>query len=418
MEKFGLIVLVFCVQIGLGQVTENPKIAKKSSSDTFIKKIEITDSYTVVSMQFTAKPAEELIKDYLNANPGEKEQLSRMNPMMRNMLLQQMMQQMSGSSISIQPKSYLKAPDGRKFEFVKASDIPVSPERKQVNSGEKYAFKVYFKKLDKGIRKIDLIENEQAEADGFSYWNFFGIEINNPGEGEKPIVIQEEKPEAITFTLSGKVYDTETNTPLSARIICLIDGESVPFDSVSTSRSGYFEFILTPASFVYQITAPGYKTYEQALDLTNWKKDLHQDFYLEPLNKADLPEGESTESLNEFDMTDSRTIRLNHVYFPTGKAEIINNSYRELDKLVEFMKSKPEVKIRVDGHTDNQGDAKQNKLLSIDRAKAVRDYLVAKGIEPIRIEFKGWGDTQPIEQNETEQSRQKNRRVEVVILTE
>jgi OOP family OmpA-OmpF porin len=79
---------------------------------------------------------------------------------------------------------------------------------------------------------------------------------------------------------------------------------------------------------------------------------------------------------------------------------------------------KETLKIRVDGHTDNQGDSHLNKILSIDRAKNVRDYLVAGGIDAERISFKGWGDTQAIVTNGTPESRQKNRRVEIVILEE
>ena len=415
------IVMLLGVQIGMGQITKNPKVEKKTSQDTYINRIEITDDYTVVSMQYVSKSAKEQLKDYLNANPDEKEQLSRMNPMMRDMLLQQMMQQMGGSTISIQPTSYLKAGDGRKFNFIKASNIPVAPERQEVEPEKKYFFKVYFSKLDPGIQSIDLVENEEVEDGGFHYWNFYGVEVNNPASGVQALVPETEAPEepaSVSFLLSGKVLDAETNQPVSAKIICDLDGEEQAYDSLYTSRSGYYEFLLKPGSFVYHISAPGYEDYEQSLDLSFWKKDIEQNFYLEPVKQEVNiePEEKIEKEIEDLELVDAKTIRLNNVYFPTGKAEIINNSYRELDKLVKMMREKPEMRIRVDGHTDNQGDSEKNKELSQKRAEAVKTYLVEKGIDEERITCKGWGDTKPVAKNSTESSRQKNRRVEITIL--
>ena len=72
------------------------------------------------------------------------------------------------------------------------------------------------------------------------------------------------------------------------------------------------------------------------------------------------------------------------------------------------------LKISVEGHTDNFGNATLNKILSENRAKAVMNYLVAKGINITRLTSKGWGQTKPIADNSTEDSKAKNRRVELV----
>ncbi len=422
MKVFSTCALLFISLCSVGQVTQNPKVTRKSSSDTFINKIEITEEYTVVSMQFVSANPEDQLKEYLNANPEEKQQLAQMDPMMRNLILRQMMERMGQSTISIQPGSYLKARDGRQFKFIKATSIPVAPERKQVEPGKKYFFKVYFDRLAPGIQQIDLIENKESEADGFHYWNFYGIEVNNPGKGETDVPRQlsetsEISSEELTFLLSGKVFNAETNLPVAAKIVCKIEGKDVPFDSLYTSKSGYYEFLLKPEAFVYEISAEGYKTYEQSLDLSKWKKDLQQDFFLEPVNDArNTTEYEESATPETLEMVDNQTIRLNNVYFPTGKAEIYNKSYRELDEVVKMMQNDSTMKIRVEGHTDNQGDSELNKKLSLDRAIAVKNYLTEHGIDSLRITCEGFGDTRPIVSNDNASDRQKNRRVEIRIL--
>lgn len=421
------IVLLFCFQIGTAQITRNPKVKEKTSQDTYINRITITDEYTIVSMQFVSKSAKESLKNYLDNNPEEKEQLGRMNPMMRDLLLQRMLQQRFGYSISIQPSSYLESNDGRTFRFIKATNIPVAPERLSVEPEEKYFFRVYFEKLDPGITEVNLIESNQKERGQMSYWNFYGVEVNNPANGGQTVQESEEESEPVaalakaspeTFTLSGKVFDAETEQPISAKIVCKIENQEVPYDSLFTSRSGYYEFLLKPESFVYIISAPGYESYEQALDLKNWSKAIEQDFYLEPLEQKveTVVKEEVTETTKDLEKVDEKTFRLNHVYFFTGKAEITNSSYRELNKLLEMMEKNPELKIRVDGHTDNQGNPELNMELSKKRAQAVRNYLIEQGINGERIETKGWGETKPLTDNSNEIERQKNRRVEIVIL--
>ncbi|KPM50030.1 OmpA family protein [Jiulongibacter sediminis] len=429
------ILLLFCFQIGTAQITRNPKVKEKSSQDTYINRITITDDYTIVSMQFVSKSVKESLKEYLDNNPDEKEQLSRMNPMMRNLILQQMAEDLRirrNQTISIQPNSYLESNDGRTFQFIKATNIPVAPERLPVEPEEKYFFRVYFEKLDPGIEQVNLIESDRRAQGQMSYWNFYGVEVNNPANGGETVEEPEEENESVTampeeksetFLLSGKVYNAETNEPISAKIVCKINDKEKAYDSLFTSRSGYYEFLLKPENFVYIISAPGFEPYEQALDLKNWNKAIEQDFYLEPIEKetsAEPIENSRTESPAEsnedMERVDEKTFRLNHVYFFTGKAEISNSSYRELNKLLEMMLANPEMKIRVDGHTDNQGDPELNMDLSERRAQAVRKYLIDGGVEEERIEYKGWGETKPLTQNRNEIERQKNRRVEIVIL--
>jgi len=87
-----------------------------------------------------------------------------------------------------------------------------------------------------------------------------------------------------------------------------------------------------------------------------------------------------------------------------------------LDRVVEYMTHKPSARIRIAGHTDNVGNARANQRLSKKRAEAVRDYLVSQGIDGGRIEAVGYGDERPIAPNDTEEGRQKNRRIEAIEL--
>ena len=103
-----------------------------------------------------------------------------------------------------------------------------------------------------------------------------------------------------------------------------------------------------------------------------------------------------------------------NILFETGKSAIQEESLPIVDQIFELMKSNSALKISIEGHTDNVGDAASNKKLSNDRAKAVMDALIAKGIDKTRISFVGWGQEKPVADNRTEEGRAKNRRVEIV----
>jgi len=106
---------------------------------------------------------------------------------------------------------------------------------------------------------------------------------------------------------------------------------------------------------------------------------------------------------------------LNNVYFETNSFALDGRSTAELNKLVAFMKINPSAKLELAGHTDNVGNEADNLKLSGNRAKAVYDYLISKGIDKTRLTFKGYGKTQPIADNNTEEGRAKNRRLEAKI---
>ncbi|HXB41791.1 MAG TPA: OmpA family protein [Bacteroidia bacterium] len=105
---------------------------------------------------------------------------------------------------------------------------------------------------------------------------------------------------------------------------------------------------------------------------------------------------------------------LKNVLFETNKATVLESSYPDLDKLVEYLKTNPEFNLKIIGHTDNNGDKKLNMKLSGERAKQVAEYLVKKGVDKKRLNTKGYGDNKPLFTNDTEEHKALNRRVEII----
>ena len=105
------------------------------------------------------------------------------------------------------------------------------------------------------------------------------------------------------------------------------------------------------------------------------------------------------------------------IMFAKAKADILPESHSLLDEVVEVIKENKQIKkIAIDGHTSAEGDAEFNRVLSDDRAKAVLKYLTDHGIDADRLQAKGYGPSKPIAGNDTEDEREKNRRVEFNIL--
>ncbi|MGD8778726.1 MAG: OmpA family protein [Ignavibacteria bacterium] len=111
-----------------------------------------------------------------------------------------------------------------------------------------------------------------------------------------------------------------------------------------------------------------------------------------------------------------QTIRLNNIFFEFNKSELLPDSFEELDRVYTFLNDNPTVEIELGGHTDNVGSDEYNKSLSQKRAESVKNYLVGKGIDAAKLVAKGYGETKPIETNDEDWGREKNRRVEFTIL--
>jgi outer membrane protein OmpA-like peptidoglycan-associated protein len=138
-------------------------------------------------------------------------------------------------------------------------------------------------------------------------------------------------------------------------------------------------------------------TYNIDLDSLSDYREINQDITMFPIKKGE-------------------TIRINNIFFSFAEFELLPESFPELNRLVEILNKYPDLKIQINGHTDDVGADDRNLKLSLNRAKAVSDYLKNQGIDQKRLSIKGFGKTQPLINEKTEEARSQNRRVEFLIL--
>lgn len=148
----------------------------------------------------------------------------------------------------------------------------------------------------------------------------------------------------------------------------------------------------------------------------NKVKVSSEGFFPKELNINDLKIGDKTVVLLT-KLEPGSVLVLENVNFKRGTSELEGpETEKSLTELAKFLVNNPNVKIRINGHTDNVGDPGLNKGLSIERAGSVRDFLVSKGVEFENLRVSGWGGSRPIASNATEVGRSKNRRVELEVI--
>jgi outer membrane protein OmpA-like peptidoglycan-associated protein len=209
------------------------------------------------------------------------------------------------------------------------------------------------------------------------------------------------RPGKITY-VKGKVYDAKTKAPLGAHfeLIDLSSGKSV---IESDANSGNGEFLVTlpvDKNYALNVSQSGYLFYSENFglkELTDNTKPYQMDVPMQPIDTGSV-------------------IELKNVFFETGKFDLKPESKVELNKLVSFLNLNKTLRGELSGHTDNVGDKKMNLTLSLNRAKAVYDYLVTNGIDAKRLTYKGYGDTRPKVKNDSDENRAKNRRTEFKVI--
>jgi outer membrane protein OmpA-like peptidoglycan-associated protein len=212
--------------------------------------------------------------------------------------------------------------------------------------------------------------------------------------------IKLEKAESRALLVHGKVTD-DNNLPLEAviRYERLSDGKQLGLAHSDPSTGDYQ--IALPLGDSYGIRAElgGYVPVNENVVVS---KDELKEIIRKDLILIKLRENVS--------------IRLNNIFFATDKAELLPESFAELDRLVLLLQKEQALKIAIEGHTDSTGTVAHNKTLSLARATAVKQYLIQKGIDQKRLEGYGYASAKPLDTNETEEGRAKNRRVEFRIL--
>lgn len=220
--------------------------------------------------------------------------------------------------------------------------------------------------------------------------------------------VREELVEAPNMVVMNfQILDAKTEQPVDAQVNINYGDNEKSFKTADLGSSKEFMQAFEEGAMVYiNISAEGYLDYKTEFEAVASAQSSGNEF------------GSSVETflLTKREVGTSMTI--DNVLFKRGSASFSNVevAQNEIDKLIELMINNPQMQIRLEGHTDNRGDARILKSLSEDRVKTVRTYMVSKGIDRSRIEVIGYGGERPIAKNDTSASREMNRRVEFVII--
>jgi outer membrane protein OmpA-like peptidoglycan-associated protein len=201
--------------------------------------------------------------------------------------------------------------------------------------------------------------------------------------------------------LSGKVLNAKTRQPVEADISyeVLSTGEEAGRTNFVSTNGDYKLILPYGKHYGISASAKGFIPISANIDLTTTGEyaELQRELLLVPIETGQV-------------------IRLNNIFFLSGKADLQPESFPELDRLIRIMKENTSMTIEIAGHTDDVGNEEDNLKLSNDRARSVKYYLLRKGIKEMRINSKGYGETEPLAGNDSAEGKQKNRRVEFRIV--
>jgi outer membrane protein OmpA-like peptidoglycan-associated protein len=203
-----------------------------------------------------------------------------------------------------------------------------------------------------------------------------------------------------TLWVKGKVFDSKTKKGLPSAVELTDLATHEVLSKVQTDETGtYLVTLPVGKDYAFNVNRKGYLFYSENFPLSNNVPDstYNIDIPLEPLHA-------------------NATVILKNIFFDVNRYELKPESSTELDNIVELLKENPSLKIQINGHTDNVGKPADNLKLSNNRANAVIQYLIAKGIDPKRLSSKGWGETQPLADNSSEEGRARNRRTEMKVM--
>ncbi len=198
-----------------------------------------------------------------------------------------------------------------------------------------------------------------------------------------------------TTQLTGSLRDEESGKPFSNGIVSIIDLDNgVEVAPKFLRPDGSFEFqLINNNNYLIVIQGDEFFRLEEIFFLDG-DKEFHR-------KVASV----------------SSRLKFENMKFDNGKADLKTAMFADLDKIINFLLDNPAFKLRIEGHTDSDGDAQQNLDLSQLRADAIKAYLIEFGkLDPSRVEAIGYGSAKPIVEEKTEKDKQLNRRVEFNII--
>ena len=204
-------------------------------------------------------------------------------------------------------------------------------------------------------------------------------------------------PVAKKLALQGTTLNKKTEQPVDARVTMIVRGN--PGIISVSATGGEFE---TPISklgwYIITASAEGYLNTTDSIEINNEEISPYtKELYLQPIEVG-------------------VTVRLKNIYFDFNKTTLQEESYTELNKVVDFLKQNPSVEIEIAGHTDDKGSGLYNETLSQGRSQTVVDYIISQGIEGFRLSAHGYGESKPIDSNDTPEGQANNRRVEFTVM--
>jgi len=279
----------------------------------------------------------------------------------------------------------------------------------------------------------DSVNSEKWEAyfstDAVGEVGYFSTNKNSLGETDIAKVKLNKWQQAKLFVqLKGKMLDANSNNVDATITYDVISEEGVKTETVRVTNGSYNISLPYGKKYIIKSKTENYLEIKDTLDLmvAELINEVNRDYNLvseiaitddkDSLN-GNIVEGKRINIDDNFsDLKQGEILVAKNILFDFGKSVLRDDAYVELDKIVRVMRANPNMKIELSAHTDNIGDETRNQEVSDDRASTVKQYLMSKKIEGVRITAKGFGKNSPIASNETEEGRQSNRRVEFKIL--
>jgi OmpA-OmpF porin, OOP family len=198
-------------------------------------------------------------------------------------------------------------------------------------------------------------------------------------------------------TLKGEILSSKDMVPLTCHLKVHRNTDFSSEDTQEVFTGSYSKTLTKKGWYILEFSSPGFLPISDTVWVVNSRRrSINKTYYLKPVEMG-------------------LTIQLKNIYFNFAQTTLKPESYGELDKVADFFLQNPSLQFEVAGHTDSEGPDDYNLHLSQDRAQAIADYLISKGVDSSQLIVHGYGETKPIDSNLTTQGKLNNRRVEFIV---